>query len=58
VQAWFDPDSFRRFGRNEWPYYDGVPDRDPMGVTDSPQGSDIPHGVGFATVVYPTAARL
>jgi hypothetical protein len=32
VQAWFDPDSFRRFGRNEWPYYDGVPDRDPMRI--------------------------
>lgn len=32
VQAWFDERSFRRFGRDEWPYYDGIPDRDPMRI--------------------------
>ncbi|HHQ47481.1 MAG TPA: hypothetical protein ENK19_01180 [Acidobacteria bacterium] len=32
VRAWFDPGSFRRFGRDEWPYYDGIPDRDPMRI--------------------------
>jgi len=32
VHAWFDELSFRRFGRDEWPYYDGIPDRDPMRI--------------------------
>lgn len=28
VSAWFDAPSFRSFGRVEWPYCDGVSDRD------------------------------
>lgn len=32
VKAWFDDSAFRRFGRDEWPYYDGIPDRDPMRI--------------------------
>ncbi len=29
VDALFDETAFARFGRDEWPYYDGIPDRDP-----------------------------
>jgi hypothetical protein len=29
VRAWVDETSHVLFGRNEWPYYDGIPDRDP-----------------------------
>ena len=29
VSAWLDETSFVLFGHNEWPYYDGIPDRDP-----------------------------
>lgn len=32
VDAWLDIQSFTRFGRNEWPYFDGIPDRDPMRI--------------------------
>lgn len=32
VSAWVDETSLVLFGRNEWPYYDGVPDRDPYRV--------------------------
>ncbi len=29
VDALFDSRAFARFGRDEWPYYDGIPDRNP-----------------------------
>jgi hypothetical protein len=32
VSAWLDETSLILFGRNEWPYYDGVPDRDPYRI--------------------------
>ena len=32
VSAWTDLTSHINFGRNEWPYYDGIPDRDPYRI--------------------------